>query len=422
MAKQRLRVLQPTFYDEFSCAGPACSDNCCHTWRIDIDKATYLRYKSVRDPDFAARCAKALTRNRGEGAGTEAYALIRFDEEGRCLFEDADRLCSVHRTLGPEYLSQVCAVYPRQKATVMEGVCELSLSMSCEEAVRLGVFGQDAVAFELLEKEIDSGDRILRQKTVGVELAEGQKGYRPYVWQMREAGIDMMQCRACTVPERILAIGMMLRKAGRQYAEGDLAGIVPTLRAYLASMQAGEFKGLLDGLDYDRESHFAALTLPVSHLLLKAARGDNPLLTAFVEGIRPHCAEDGEGGEVGREALAYLLEGIGRHCEGYLRENARFLENYFVSYMFSGIFPFRHSGGGVTPEQNVMMLAEQYAFLRILLCEPARRAGGVTQELLTRAFTLLASESLHSSFGQQVVSMSGELGLDGIGYVSYLLR
>ena len=38
MAAREIEILQPAFFDNFRCIGPACRDNCCHTWEIDIDK------------------------------------------------------------------------------------------------------------------------------------------------------------------------------------------------------------------------------------------------------------------------------------------------------------------------------------------------------------------------------------------------
>lgn len=50
--RQEVEILQPAFYEKFACIGPSCTDNCCHTWEINIDKEHYLLYKAQQDPSF----------------------------------------------------------------------------------------------------------------------------------------------------------------------------------------------------------------------------------------------------------------------------------------------------------------------------------------------------------------------------------
>ena len=70
MARE-IEILQPSFYKDFSCIGPACTDNCCHTWRIDVDKEHYLMYRKVRDAAFRETCAAVLKKKRKDA--TDAF-------------------------------------------------------------------------------------------------------------------------------------------------------------------------------------------------------------------------------------------------------------------------------------------------------------------------------------------------------------
>ena len=39
MAKiKEIDIVQPDFYPAFGCIGPACTDNCCHSWLVTVDK------------------------------------------------------------------------------------------------------------------------------------------------------------------------------------------------------------------------------------------------------------------------------------------------------------------------------------------------------------------------------------------------
>ncbi len=74
MARE-IEILQPSFYKDFSCIGPACTDNCCHTWRIDVDKEHYLMYRKVRDAAFRETCAAVLKKKRKDA--TDAFYAPR---------------------------------------------------------------------------------------------------------------------------------------------------------------------------------------------------------------------------------------------------------------------------------------------------------------------------------------------------------
>ena len=139
MAAKEVEILQPAFYQRFACIGPACDDNCCHSWPIQVDKAHYLYYRGVREPAFRELCAASLRRKRKD-ATPEQYAYIAHPADGRCPFQDGDGGCRMIRLLGPDSLCDTCAIYPRRKAQYLPGLWELSLSLSCQEAARLALF------------------------------------------------------------------------------------------------------------------------------------------------------------------------------------------------------------------------------------------------------------------------------------------
>lgn len=120
MPKQEktVTITQPAYYKEFSCIGPACTDNCCHNWVITIDKRHYLQYMGVTDPAFHEQCKKAIRRNK-KCTGTADYAIMQLDD-GRCVFQDADGGCGIFRKLGEDALSDTCTVYPRIQTRIDE--------------------------------------------------------------------------------------------------------------------------------------------------------------------------------------------------------------------------------------------------------------------------------------------------------------
>ena len=156
MAKiKEIDIVQPDFYPAFGCIGPACTDNCCHSWLVTVDKEHYLRYKAVQDPDFQALCARFLARNKKDASTPNNYATMALGPDGRCGFQDEDGGCHIYRVLGPGSLCNTCAIYPRRKNQFLPGVWEYSLNLSCQEAARLACLSGKPVEFQRIRREID---------------------------------------------------------------------------------------------------------------------------------------------------------------------------------------------------------------------------------------------------------------------------
>jgi len=158
------QVVLPGFYPAFSCIGPACSDNCCHDWPITLDRDTYLRYKQLPPGELSDISARSLFPTGGSKAH---FASIRLDPGGLCPYQDPDGGCKLVRGLGPDALGLVCTLYPRRKTEFLPGVWELTLSLSCEEALRLGVLSPDRVRFQLAEIQPDAALQTLPSTGIG---------------------------------------------------------------------------------------------------------------------------------------------------------------------------------------------------------------------------------------------------------------
>ncbi len=417
MAAREIEILQPAFFDSFRCIGPACRDNCCHTWEIDIDKEHYLRYKGEKDPAFRELCAR-LVRRRKDGA-PDRYATLALGEDGRCGFQDPDGGCRIIRLLGEGALCRTCTLYPRRKAQFTPGVWELSLSLSCGEAARLALFSQDRLEFTRLRRTVRPEDPLDAMPPLGIGKGGAPMTPPPWAPALRRACMELIRRRDYALRERILAAGLLLRRADRLLAAGEEARLPGLCAGFLASVEAGEFRGFFDRLDYSREAHLAAMRLPMAHLL---AGGRKPVLRHLREALAPWCREDPATGELlaGEEALAFLLREAREKGDPLLEALAAPAENYFVSYLFSGLFPFLYHGEGLTFEQNGILLAEQYALLRVLL---ALAPGELPpEERMVRAVVSLARLCQHSDLGRDLVLLTRAVKLDGLAHAAYLLR
>ncbi|MGN4992723.1 flagellin lysine-N-methylase [Aeromonas sp. 97A] len=121
----------PHVCQHFQCIGDGCKDNCCHSWTISIDKATFRSYEKHPDRNTIP---EQTTHPQGKESN-EQWGVITLDEQGACPFLDEKRLCQIHGKAGPDALSQTCKTYPRTQ-TRLANQLKKSLVLSCPEVCR----------------------------------------------------------------------------------------------------------------------------------------------------------------------------------------------------------------------------------------------------------------------------------------------
>lgn len=156
-------IYYPSYYDNFSCIADKCPDSCCTKWEIVIDDDTIKKYSSL-DSSFGEKIRDSIEES-DEG---EKYFRLTDD---RCPFLNECGLCDIHLNLGEDFTSTVCRQHPRF-IEEFDGFTEISLSLSCPEAMRL-IFSEKScdniypVPFyngedEVLSLLISSREKILK--------------------------------------------------------------------------------------------------------------------------------------------------------------------------------------------------------------------------------------------------------------------
>lgn len=125
----------PHYYRRFLCSADRCSDTCCAGWKIMIDSASMQKYRAQTDG-----LGKKLL------YGVDWKKSCFKQKRGRCAFLNENNLCDIYTEAGPSMLCRTCREYPRHTEEY-EGVRELSLSMSCEEAAKLILSLEEPVQF-----------------------------------------------------------------------------------------------------------------------------------------------------------------------------------------------------------------------------------------------------------------------------------
>ncbi|MFB2517400.1 flagellin lysine-N-methylase [Lysinibacillus sp. OTC-L20] len=190
-------VLQPMYFEEFTCIGAACEDTCCAGWKVAVDKKSFHKYRKVTSGVLAQTLQTNITRERVDPSD-ETYAKIKLDEKGNCAFLNENKLCNIYIELGESYLCHTCTTYPRQVRRVDNRI-EKSLAPSCPEAARLLLLNPEGIDFTLCEEEVDE---------TFVEYIEMSTLFE----EIRMFAIQILQSRHTSIEHRIVVLGMFLEK------------------------------------------------------------------------------------------------------------------------------------------------------------------------------------------------------------------
>ena len=139
-----MKVFAPNYYIKFSCIADQCKHSCCIGWEIDIDDATYERYKNIHT-NFGKKLNDNIAINND-------CAYFKLTDNERCPFLNKNNLCEIILNLGEESLCQICSDHPRFKNFYGDRV-EIGLGLTCEEAARI-IINKNA-RFELIEIDED---------------------------------------------------------------------------------------------------------------------------------------------------------------------------------------------------------------------------------------------------------------------------
>ena len=190
---------KPQYLNEFKCDGKRCGSRCCrNNWGIFVDAKIYKKYCDL--PPMIAQ--KILQHLRQDLAG-EKYFIVH-DEKNCCPFLDADNLCKIQKAYGEDYLSRVCASYPRI-ITRIENFLEVALSPTCPLATEIIMLKREPLQFEIVEadeKFLKLGDGNILQGL--------PQNFAPLLIGIQLAMVSILQERRLTIDQRLIVLGFFL--------------------------------------------------------------------------------------------------------------------------------------------------------------------------------------------------------------------
>lgn len=217
---EKIFCLKPNYLDDFKCDGSKCGALCCrNAWNIYVDAKTYEKYSALG-------IARHLRR-----AGDNWQ--IAPNAENCCPFLGADNLCRIQKAHGENYLSQVCAGYPRI-ITRFGNFLELALSPTCPVAAKIFLLADAPLKFTLVEAD----EKILRLGANNI-LQGISPEFAPLIIDVQLAMIAILQERRLSLDGRLIVLGFFLDRVEELLTSGKLDGA--TLKRLAAVYSSEKF-------------------------------------------------------------------------------------------------------------------------------------------------------------------------------------
>lgn len=350
-------VLTPAYMEHFTCIGTACEDTCCAGWHVAIDRATYKKYNKVRSV-LKPELDKNIKRNRSN-KGSEDYASIALDGQMACPLLNQDKLCSVQLELGEQYLSNVCATYPRVTNTV-NGILEKSATMSCPEIVRLALLNPKGIEFNEIEEPVNTRNAIKKKLDTDGEQLFGLNQLKKYFWELRIFTIQLLQMRQYRLSERLILLGMFYKKTQELVDLEQINDIPQLIASYTALAEQGELSETFSNIP----------ELPTFQMELIKQLIDTRVASGVQSKRYLDCFGDFltgigyvEGASIKDIATRYQQAYV-KYYNIFMNEHEYILENYLVNYVFIHLFPL---GNSAQVFDEYMMMIIHYAMIKIHL-------------------------------------------------------
>ena len=357
MSNPIVPTYEPNFYKNFQCIGGDCEDSCCAGWNVFLDKKTYDKYKALDEPTLNERFEKQLVEvNEDEGEDEEysTVAKIKMDDHHNCPFWNKQGLCDIQLTVGEDYLSNTCTIYPRQVAFFIDSL-SWSLMLSCPEAARTILY-QDKLVFDCEDKEAPP----LYQVAKHLEVDDDNQ----YFHDIQGFLIEILQCRDYTLETRLFAAAYFCKNLDERPEK-----INRWISKVCAMLDDGSFDEQFTNLETN-----VAVSINMIHSFIEGFQLNGAY--RLVECLNSY--QEGLGNENPLENFQKAARDI---FDPFVEENPNFLENYCVHYIYTQGLPYHGSMDSFT---NFCRLIVHYCIIKTMCIGMAADQGELNKEMIVK--------------------------------------
>lgn len=301
----------------FSCLSGRCDINCCSgVFHIPFDRRDYenLQKTVSGSESMKSRVQSAFDMN----VPAKYFGFLKMNENGRCTFLSANRLCEIHANFGDGALGTVCKTFPRV-INILGDRAEVSGALSCPEVSWRLFLGLEPMKFVPISREDLPPGMLHYEKEIASEDVE-------IVDALRDVFIRILALEPYALQSRLYFLASFVEKIGRGNENGlfcsDTASIKRTFVQFIDRSNT-------DNLD----------------LMIRTIKTDSNWPFEFLLGL----ITDKIGGSSSKECKIWLERYAGGNldcCEPFIRwqEEAapdlrmqldRFLTLYFCNYIIA---------------------------------------------------------------------------------------
>lgn len=366
----------------FRCIGSDCENTCCNGFlRIAVDKETYKRHKKLSSSDFRSTLLEKVTPSP---RGTKAqFGKINMLPRGDCPFLDSDKLCSIQKELGEDYLYYACRNFPRVN-NYANGFWERTGKMSCPEAVRLALF--DPEALELEESDVSAKEWPVFFR----DQIYPEKANNPNMWhsKLRELLAGIVKDRSLPFENRIIRIGIVCDELEKLINNASNSTIIKLIDSINSDFWDKPEINSCNTIANPESQADVFRLLTESTIIPDATTPEyQRCFYELIEGLE--LAED----HTAEKKAELFSAAFSKHYAPFMQEHPHILENYFISFMMENLFPF---GNKLSPSEEYQLLAFRFIFLRLHLVGMSKFNNGMRPELIVRFVQAYAKSMSHN--------------------------
>lgn len=411
--KERRDLLVADYMEKFSCIGPQCEDNCCYGWVVEIDKATYKKYKKVSDKELKGLLDKRITRNRSN-LNFEKYAKVKMDGEN-CSFLGEDKLCMIHKSLGASFLSKGCDTYPRI-TNVVDGVYEKSNALSCPEAARVALLNPKIMEFNKIDEP--QSTRNIINKIIDSKANIVHKSILNYFWDIRIFIITLLQNRDYKVWERLIFLGLFINKLQSHIENKSITAVPKLIEEYNEIIESGELREQLENIPVSLQIQME-IVKEINDLRFSLPIANNTKIYIecvfeFLKGVEYTDEATLE------EITERYKDAIINYYEPFMSEHEYIYENYLVNYVFKNIFPDL-SNKNIFDEY--IKLIVYFSLIKMNLIGMSRYHKQLNEELIIKLVYSFSRAMDHDKVCiNWILKVLKQRGFDTLPYMAILIK
>jgi len=357
---KEIMVVEPLFFSEFQCVGSECREHCCKGWNISLDKPSVKRYLKSKDIEIRNIALENIITTKSDYSN---WGRMKLSESGSCAFMDEQRLCKVHKSLGPNALSPICASYPRMQ-THFKNEIHNNLTLSCPESTRLLLSGSDTMLF--------STKTVLRAGSASENHIEQESQL------INIMCTNMIISSAENIEQGLYAIAllfMFLEKVSDSSSKYD--EIENYYFNVIDLIKTGKIENTINELNSDYELQWALLLRLQVYLSGRRGMRGWATMQHYVDKLVYIQSSEAESDNNVRLSMARLASAWQYKVLPWLNGRSYILNNYMQYRMFSDVFPGNKE---ISHLSNLYLLTSEWFLIKSLISACVEMTGKVEED------------------------------------------